>query len=1464
MATNIFQVNEFESGLFQGTGTITGAVFASEFALLSDNVNASLSRYTKLNGIWSSANFNSSSGYPSGTGSFAQPTGNSTNGNAWKPEGGYYIRATAFSDGTVNYGYVGSFVGGYARQDYTFDANPGPAANTPVGVDYEPIYPHGAGTSINAGAQTISTANQWRDSNSQPIDGTVALTSTHSNYSRSAYATPAYFMIQMDSATNTIASGTLNFHVAMLPTVNLAAARAPYRTDWYGNRSNNPFTNGSDYFSLSSDRRFGSRALSIFMGRVLDGSAYMFAYPYYEDGTLNSGFTGGSSLVTSVTDQVYASTANSDASTSRPPAFTNIWLPDVSVALNYEIVDRNGHIQKVTAAGITGTTYPSFSTSGGAVVDGGATWTDQGTALLQVSGSSRYYFGDMRTRHNAYVSINEEYYMLVQESKAAIFSNKSNLYPLVMIDLHDTWGSGAGSRIGGAAVLSANASWASGTYTVGQAVLDPFGFVQVASAVTGATGGSNPFTVANLPGQTTVDGGVTWTNEGLNNFRIYFVSEAGALAVWDFNQTNGVVTALTAASALPSGQAYGACKFAVNTGLLYAITGSMSTDPTIQTTEVTAANTAQVGLTAYSITAGTWGSASYPAFNARHNARSLNELVAMRNGYLALMVEHVNTAVVGPNTNITNTATAVVDWQVALFNPAGPTWNTNQLTSDGTTTFSFGTPTGSGSNTPLTYEQYYNGDLRDVTAGPTLLLQCNYRTDRVFVIDASQALGTISNSNATNVSYGATHNIFPAGVTAATPMQIRKSVSDDRTLFWLNGRDAFNSESGATAVFYLAPPSWTLTNWTTGTLNSVSCNPKGINSPYPTTSVNKDLASISDMSNGEGFANEYSMLGTFRDHYCNLLIHGGVDSNSGFGEYGLFAGQQHFAHHNWQAQFFLPTYFKYSGGIKMADTWADAAANPISVPSTPGTDVDICYGLVVQFGSTGASSYATNEWSTFNVCWGNTKFVRKARYTWSMFAGQTFQATQTIPISAVNAIIPSMIDPEAFGSGNISITGPTGLTTPVDSYITCGNWLINNGGTPQNTPTVMTLTANHPDVTTILNRPFASGQAYAASNSQGSYPVTNAFSGQPRLYWLPGSLGTGGTLGTTTAFPWIAIDLGSAQTANSYSFQQVFPSTHFNSAESITGWVLQGSNSATDFANTTATWTTIDTQNAVTATRSFAANVATPGSYRYYRLVPRAATSNYAGLGFLRLFSSTMQSTFNFSEITFHGPQFQNAGQGTYSPAFMRGLKFEVSTNSGSSYSQITPIWRSHMGNEWCFARQTGITNVRITVQSGYTYYNYTGNTWPNPPYAAVGPLQFYDYGSQATMDAARLGSSAAADGTANRGSFDSEFLGVSADSVSISIDSTVTPSTIGPQFTGSSLANSNLSPVFGWWQWTQVPPGVASGLYNGYFRVHPCWGFVLFGGPQPNTTSYSGGLDQQQIQTGTNMTITYQWGRRI
>ena len=66
------------------------------------------------------------------------------------------------------------------------------------------------------------------------------------------------------------------------------------------------------------------------------------------------------------------------------PSTLTVWTPTTAVALGVTIFDPIGHLQKVTTAGTTGGSLPTFNNSGGETTDGtggtAAVWTDQGPA----------------------------------------------------------------------------------------------------------------------------------------------------------------------------------------------------------------------------------------------------------------------------------------------------------------------------------------------------------------------------------------------------------------------------------------------------------------------------------------------------------------------------------------------------------------------------------------------------------------------------------------------------------------------------------------------------------------------------------------------------------------------------------------------------------------------------------------------------------------------------------------------------------------------------------------------------------------------------------------------------------------------------------------------------------------------------------------------------------------------------
>jgi hypothetical protein len=82
--------------------------------------------------------------------------------------------------------------------------------------------------------------------------------------------------------------------------------------------------------------------------------------------------------------------------TQTPGAPNQVWLPSRHFERNMTIMDGNDCVQRVTEAGTSGTTAPSFNaTPGGVTTDGTVTWTNEGsdyaTAAYHSSGAEDYF-----------------------------------------------------------------------------------------------------------------------------------------------------------------------------------------------------------------------------------------------------------------------------------------------------------------------------------------------------------------------------------------------------------------------------------------------------------------------------------------------------------------------------------------------------------------------------------------------------------------------------------------------------------------------------------------------------------------------------------------------------------------------------------------------------------------------------------------------------------------------------------------------------------------------------------------------------------------------------------------------------------------------------------------------------------------------------------------------------------------
>jgi hypothetical protein len=554
---------------------------------------------------------------------------------------------------------------------------------------------------------------------------------------------------------------------------------------------------------------------------------------------------------------------------------------------------------------------------------------------------------------------------------------------------------------------------------------------------------------------------------------------------------------------------------------------------------------------------------------------------------------------------------------------------------------------------------------------------------------------------------------------------------------------------------------------------------------------------------------------------------------------------------------------------------------------TTGTVVDI---------SDNGSTLTHSEYFTFNMCWGNTKFARSARFAWALFAGQTFLQTDARTMAEENAATLYFVDTDQSsvavtqspmslnpvqqtatvtqGSSVTGYVGNTGLPA-LPGYVTGFGWpKLDTDNYPYDTPLQIVLTANnfpptsnvYDPVEPFAGPPFYFTSAYAdyswtvgsntytatASGEQNGWNAWQAFAGSPQYFWNSNTGNSG----------YIQIQLPAAQTVLGYSFRPMYNINGGGGGvvSAPKTWTLQGSNNGSS-------WTTVDTQSVTSWQRGMAFTCASPGSYSYYRMnITASSDSGTPWVGMFQLYNAARSSTLNFTDLTFfnYGWMYPSASTG---PSYLqlahmaRGLTFEVSMNGGSNYTTITPLWRAHLGYAYSFTRQTNVTNLRITVQQGYNWDVAPFGGFPVYSTAAFGPFYLFDYnGAEASS---RLGSNSAPVDTAPAGTFDPQCLGVATDAMSLSLDSG-SPSAFSPQFTaympslsppyyGYPPVTNQYWQTLGFWSMQPVPPP-SSGI--SFFKAHPFFGFLLFQG--------AGNSGAPSQQTGTDLEITYHWGRRV
>lgn len=1230
--------------------TLPGGVNPCEYWFALDNLNKNLSTYTAPIGIWECTN----AGYgQDATNSFWYREDNWA--TAVRPVYGNFTRSTKISDENTNFGFIGSMGTGIAEIGLMGldQVNNGDAY-------YESVYGHASPT----WPLTATAATQFRNSAALPVDGSATITLTNSGFSRSKYTHPCFYMVHI-TQTGTIVSGNVKFFLEERP---------PYR-------------------------------LSTLSHSILSPLSYRV-----------SDITGSSTL----------STRNYFHFLSR------VFFPWTTQPLELLNDDGSGSTTVPIAFNNYSSEYPNHL------------------------GDDTIWF-DPRLRDRAICRINEEYFVVVMDSRLAILSNKEGYTPLYFLDMASLWSSDTYKRIAGVCadpstlkiwVLSESGSLASLDFSStfgGQFTLkasapalasgERYGSIKTNGSVVYACYG-NYATVASSIGSGTPSLGIvtytigtnTWgslQSSGFSNTRINN-SNLNDMILGSNGKLYIMSELVTVSSSYPlakhtDGTAPTASSFN-NLTLIqrvpfedlfdYSHTSFklkfdvVSGNPVIDAIVIKTQATGNSGLGAYSsstavsvgglftgITLSPGVSYSdlislpldldgqdytimvYFAANVANNSLSLrtynsyatNSISRLRQGYFTASGNQTGLST-GPNiaysscgarfatlegvsaNRVVNSHPSDIKWALNVVDPAGPTWSqvtsSTLLTANQVDISPFYGPL-----FPVYYHHSYPGiptnmiDWRVASskmievATDKLLIQCNWWRNKVLLFDMTGVPGV---GKITEISQGSANTIFPAGTVYTSELYVlttfAKQYEDDRILCTVGDYFGGNCTSG----YYMA---WKGFNWGTDTLASIPLSASGsIDKNYlKGTATPRNYQGITTSSTvGSYFA---FPIGFTRSQFT--LISNNTIAASG--------NQYHIQNSSSDPRInftnlFVPTYYKWTGSAwTLAKDWTDAATlgNCYSVSSTPGTNIGIVDGLTIQFGPTGTNTFTSGEFHTINVCYGQIKFAKKAKYQWAMFAGKTFTQTETKTMASQNALSFNLLSRTSWTS---SVTGPGG-------------------------------TISQPSTT--LHR----------------YPST--YTGAP---------------------------------------------------------------------------------NSAVAVQTIA-----------------------------------FGSSINFVDI-----ETRIAG--------CRGLFFSVSSD-GVSYTPITPLWRSYFGRYRSFARQTGITHLRITYKTP-AYYDASN--------FQIGDIYLYDYGTQGQIDAARLGSSGASDNTAARGSFDTQCLGIATDAMTLSIDG-ASPMVLLPDSVSETLISNFYS---------------GTAVASSKFKAHPFFGFILFEG--------AGATGVNSTKTGTNVSVSYHWGRRV
>lgn len=209
------------------------------------------------------------------------------------------------------------------------------------------------------------------------------------------------------------------------------------------------------------------------------------------------------------------------------PALSTIaWVANNIYPLGYGILDSANHWQKVTTAGTSGGTIPTFNHSGSTTTDGGVTWTDQGVysggfpntflagLSLVTDGLGNWFSPIQRT-------LNGVFYEDITDlnGSIAVYLNGALQNPGSPDFSYTIAGPGLAtptqSYMGMYIAWPTNfTTWiASHAYATNAEIIDAAGHIQ--KATTGGTSGTT-IPAFSDSGSTTTDNTVTWTDQGYN------------------------------------------------------------------------------------------------------------------------------------------------------------------------------------------------------------------------------------------------------------------------------------------------------------------------------------------------------------------------------------------------------------------------------------------------------------------------------------------------------------------------------------------------------------------------------------------------------------------------------------------------------------------------------------------------------------------------------------------------------------------------------------------------------------------------------------------------------------------------------------------------------------------------------------------------------------------------------------